>query len=174
VERDKINLKSLFSNKISSLIKIEDFRFKCLLNYFRTENDLCQLCKKNTFDSLHLFISCPKIKQIEFDAFGNDEFSKSRIKFTKKHNKHHSIHAWISNWAIWLMRNEIVHAESAEKKNLLLSRAPITLRNSLKFHELAHLHCTQFKHQKMNEKRLQHFVFHSISVGKIITKHTAP
>ena len=134
-----INLKTLFSNNLKTISRIDDFRRKYLMSYWGKLMENCKLCDEK-FSRKHLFQECSVVNIWEKNVYGNNNNIskiKTRIEsmFDNKSQNHTS--SWIYNWCIWKNYWEIVYSkfESCE----LIDKQISNLKKLIKFNEYLHL-----------------------------------
>ena len=111
IETKKIQLETLQKGNIKHCFCVENFKFKSLHNYFKTEDNHCLMCDKQAFDVIHFLTECEGTRKMEMMLFSRRyRWNKKEIEDSLRH-KRHSTHIWIVNWCLWLVRNQLVHEQ---------------------------------------------------------------
>jgi hypothetical protein len=183
------NLKSLFSKNLKTIARIDDFRRKFLMRFWRQkmENPKCHLCGEN-WHSDHLFEKCKVVEKWENEVYEENIKKKitknnknQKIKKNKKTTKNlkretriesmmddkspdHTF-SWIYNWCIWKNYWEIVF-EDYDNCSIFENQTK-NLTKLLKIFEKAHLLYATYsltKNYTIDKVNLetQNFTFHSL------------
>ena len=99
---------------------------------------------------------------------------KMRIQYTLKHHRHHSTHAWIVNWCLWLVKNQLVHEQdhTINTKQIGKIRPSNPSYNTTDMHtSIGHFYSTRTI--KSAKKKLVSFTtlkFHESKIVKITSR----
>jgi hypothetical protein len=167
-------LKSLFSKNLRTVSRIEDFRIKFLMSYWKKRKDSkCELCGAE-WHREHLFNDCEIVEKWENTIYGelgeNDQMENEKRRIRKEalfdsKSKDHTF-SWIYNWCIWKTYWEIVF-QKFEKHDEEEKQSQI-FKKHLKTFEYLHLLFSIYyqskNHNLENVKcETEHFHFYSLS-----------
>jgi hypothetical protein len=109
------------------------------------------------------------MEQMLFLKDKNEMRRKLRIHNTLNHNKHQSAHAWVANWCLWLMRNQLVH-EPDHRENI--KQISNTLTSLIEYYQFGHLYSMLLanKNKEISHKKNCTFYFFVIKNGTIVRK----
>jgi hypothetical protein len=169
------NLKSLFSKNLKTLSRIDDFRRKFLMRYWRknSQKTICQLCGRNWHND-HLFKKCKVVEEWEDNVYG-EKGRKGIISTNKKRDNRinammddkspdHTF-SWIYNWCIWLTYWDFVFEKFEDNEEL--DKQTQHFIKLLKKFEKAHLLFASYsftKNYTLDNVTLetQHFTFQNL------------
>ncbi len=181
ITEDGIPLENLFSVVPKTFNKVKDFQMKCLRQFFHTKDGCCELCGKK-FDSLHLFKDCPFIELIERRIDPRVGLYKRRKRCSFQLTSKYFTWAWLYNWSIWKLRNNIVHSEDV--KILIADRSDVpnnvdqidqmlnSVRQSTAMKELVNKCVSQLCHlrKSIEQEHLIYKKYCKLKLSKIETK----
>ena len=175
-----IKLKSLFSKNLKTISRIDDFRRKFLMSYWRrkaAERKKCELCGEK-WHIEHIFNECTVVEKWENKIYGekrkNGTYknnSKRRIRIESMFDGKSVDHtfSWIYNWCIWKTYWEVVF-KKFEKFEKVDNQVQV-LTKHLKFFEHLHLMFSNFIRSKNHtldtvSTQTEQFHFYSLEICK--------
>ena len=136
-----INLEKIFTTNLKTISKIDDFKRKAFMNYWRFYKKKCKLCGKK-FHTFHLLEECEIVKNWEEELYSNHKIETRTISQFEHKNPNFNF-SWIYNWCIWKNYWQIYYKNF--EKNDELEKQISNLKKILKNNEYIHLKLLSMK-----------------------------
>ena len=140
-------LRRLFSRNLKTISRIDDFRRKYLMSYWRrkcSKTPVCELCGHD-WDREHIFYKCKVVKNWENKVYGvegkNGRYTNTKRRIRKyammDNSSENHTYSWVYNWCIWKTYWEIVFQKFEKCKDE--DKQAQVFTKHLKFFEHLHL-----------------------------------
>ena len=167
----KVQLSTLLSNKLKTVIKVDDFRRKVLMMYWNHLGHKCHFCEED-FDPLHLLNKCSHVKKWE-EALDNSHTLREirkECQFLNDSDQH--LFSWITNWCLWKCYWDVVYKKIKDWDSF---HAQVrNLEKYLKEFEYTHIKYLQLVFSDQKREKLLHqlgnFRFFSLENENIVVK----
>ena len=179
--RKGVKLKSLFSNNLKTIARIDDFKRKYLMSYWKKmgqKQPKCELCGKE-WHREHLFDDCEVVEKWENKIYGvkgksgeykNNKRKKRKEAMMDNSSTNHTF-SWIYNWCIWKTYWDVVFQKF---KNFREEENQVQmLTKHIKFFERLHLIYSiysQSKKHTLDTVSIETEQFHFYSLSNQIQK----